>query len=53
MKKMTILLVDQDVQTALEIAQKGYVVVNGRVEMSDDAKLLLKNPDIQKAYLGI
>ncbi|RKX86520.1 MAG: hypothetical protein DRP57_01305 [Spirochaetes bacterium] len=52
-KKMTILLVDQDVQTALEIAQKGYVVVNGRVEMSDDAKLLLKNPDIQKAYLGI
>ena len=52
-QKMTILLVDQDVQTALEIAQKGYVVVNGRVEMADNAKLLLKNPDIQKAYLGI
>ncbi len=52
-KGVTILLVDQDVQTALEIAQKGYVVVNGRVEMKGDARELLKNPEIQKAYLGI
>ncbi len=52
-KNMTILLVDQDVQTALEIARKGYVVVNGRVEMADNAEILLNNPEIQKAYLGI
>lgn len=50
---LTILLVDQDVQTALEIASKGYVLVNGKVEMSGDSQSLLKNPDIQKAYLGI
>ena len=52
-KRVTILLVDQDVQTALEIAQKGYVVVNGKVEMEGNARELLKNPEIQKAYLGI
>ena len=50
---LTILLVDQDVQTALEIASKGYVLVNGKVEMYGDSQTLLKDPDIQKAYLGI
>jgi len=51
-QEITILLVDQDVQTALEIASKGYVLVNGKVEMSGVSQVLLKNPDIQKAYLG-
>jgi branched-chain amino acid transport system ATP-binding protein len=50
---LTILLVDQDVQTALELAGLGYVFVNGRVEMSGPARDLLANPAIQKAYLGI
>ncbi len=50
---LTILLVDQDVQTALEIASRGYVLVNGRVEMTGDSQTLLNDPDIQKAYLGI
>jgi len=50
---ITILLVDQDVQTALEIASRGYVIVHGQVEMSGDSSELLKNPDIQKAYMGI
>jgi branched-chain amino acid transport system ATP-binding protein len=50
---LTILLVDQDVQTALELAGQGYVFVNGRVEMSGPARELLANPAIQKAYLGI
>lgn len=50
---ITVLLVDQDVQTALGIAQKGYVVANGKVEMADDANILLENPEIKKAYLGI
>ncbi len=49
----TILLVDQDVQTALEIATSGYVVVDGRVEHTGASAALLANPDIQKAYLGI
>jgi branched-chain amino acid transport system ATP-binding protein len=50
---LTILLVDQDVQTALELAGRGYVLVHGRVELSGPARELLDNPDIQKAYLGI
>jgi branched-chain amino acid transport system ATP-binding protein len=50
---ITILLVDQDVQTALSIASRGYVFSNGQVEMTDDADTLLKDPQIQKAYLGI
>ena len=52
-RKITILLVDQDVQVALGIAEKGYVFVHGHVELSGDSKSLLANPEIQKAYLGI
>jgi len=50
---LTILLVDQDVQTALELAGRGYVLVHGRMELSGPARELLDNPEIQKAYLGI
>lgn len=50
---LTILLVDQDVQTALEIASAGYVIVQGRVALSGDSHTLLDNQEIQKAYLGI
>jgi branched-chain amino acid transport system ATP-binding protein len=52
-RDITILLVDQDVQNALEVASRGFVIVHGHVEMSGDSATLLKNPDIQKAYLGI
>lgn len=52
-KGITILLVDQDVQVALGVAEVGHVIVHGKVEMSGDAKALLDNPEIQKAYLGL
>jgi len=52
-KKISILLVDQDVQVALGIAEKSYVFVHGHVELSGDSQSLLGNPEIQKAYLGI
>ena len=52
-RDITILLVDQDVQIALELASSGYVLVNGRVEISGQSAELLKNAEIQKAYLGI
>jgi branched-chain amino acid transport system ATP-binding protein len=52
-KGISILLVDQDVQVALGIAEKGYVFVHGHVEISGDSKSLLENPEIQKAYLGL
>lgn len=51
--ELTVILVDQDVQTALQIADRGYVMVNGRVEMQDESSRLLANADIQKAFLGI
>ncbi|MET0102898.1 MAG: ABC transporter ATP-binding protein [Sedimenticola sp.] len=49
----TIFLVEQNANQALQIADRGYVIENGRVTLSDDADRLLTNPDVQKAYLGI
>jgi branched-chain amino acid transport system ATP-binding protein len=50
---MSILLVEQDVEIALELSNRGYVLDNGRVTMSGDAKELLRNPQIREAYLGL
>ncbi len=52
-KGMTILLVDQDVQTALEISKRGYVLDNGRLVMGKESALLKNDPEIKKAYLGL
>jgi branched-chain amino acid transport system ATP-binding protein len=52
-KGMTILLVDQDVQTALDISKNAYVLDNGRVVMGKESSLLRKDPEIKKAYLGL
>ncbi len=52
-KEMTILLVDQDVQTALDISEKAYVLDNGRVAMGKESSLLRNDPEIKKAYLGL
>ncbi len=49
----TILLVEQDVQVALEHADRGYVLETGRVVMSGPAQDLLASPKIQAAYLGL
>lgn len=49
----TIFLVEQNANQALHIADRGYVIENGVITISDSAKNLLKNQDIQKAYLGI
>jgi branched-chain amino acid transport system ATP-binding protein len=48
----TILLVEQNALLALELAQRGYVMETGKVVMADEAKTLLGNPEIRKAYLG-
>jgi len=52
-KEMTILLVDQDVQTALDISEKAYILDNGRVAMGKESSLLRNDPAIKKAYLGL
>jgi branched-chain amino acid transport system ATP-binding protein len=49
----TVLLVEQNVARSLAISQRGYVIENGRVALEDDAAILLTNPDIRKAYLGL
>jgi branched-chain amino acid transport system ATP-binding protein len=49
----TILLVEQNAMMALDVAARGYVLETGRVALSDDAKRLRENEDVQKTYLGI
>ena len=49
----TIFLVEQNANQALHVADRGYVIENGVITISDSAKNLLDNQDIQKAYLGI
>lgn len=49
----SILLVEQDVQIALEHADRGYVLETGRITLSGNAKEVLDSPQVKKAYLGI
>jgi branched-chain amino acid transport system ATP-binding protein len=49
----TILLVEQNVHRALEIADRAYVLASGRVESQGPAASLRASADIEKAYLGI
>ena len=49
---ISILLVEQDVMTAFDLAMTGYVMESGRVRMSGDAKALLEDPSTQAAYMG-
>lgn len=49
----TIFLVEQNANLALQVADRGYVLENGRIVMQDRAAALLGNPAIQQAYLGI
>ena len=48
-----VLLVEQDVVLALEIADRGYVLENGRIAMSGSAESLRRDPAVRKAYLGV
>ncbi len=49
----TILLVEQNAFTALEMAQEGYVLENGRVVLKGKSDVILRDEYIKKAYLGI
>lgn len=50
---ITVLLVEQNAKMALSIADKAYVLETGRIKMSGDAKELMSNDDVRKAYLGV
>ena len=49
----TVLLVEQMVQETLEIANRGYVIQNGRIVQSGAARDLLDSETVRKAYLGM
>ena len=48
----TVLLVEQNAKKALSIADRAYVLETGKVVLEGDAKDLLENDSIKKAYLG-
>jgi len=50
-KNVTIFLVEQNAKKALELADRAYVLVNGKVTIKGPGRELLKNKDIQAAYL--
>ena len=50
-KNVTIFLVEQNAKKALELADRAYVLVNGTVTIKGSGQELLKNKDIQAAYL--
>lgn len=50
---VTILLVEQNVNTTLKITDRAYVLEQGRIVMEGDSKELLQNEHVKSAYLGI
>jgi len=50
---ITVLLVEQNLQKALEIAQRGYVIETGTVKLQGSSSELLGDPAIRQAYLGL
>ena len=50
---VTIILVEQNANMALKVAQRGYVMATGEIILSSDTKVLLRNEDVKRAYLGI
>lgn len=49
---ITVLLVEQNAKMALSIADRAYVLETGNITISGDAKELLNDPRVKKAYLG-
>jgi branched-chain amino acid transport system ATP-binding protein len=49
---VTILLVEQNAAQALGLANRGYVIETGRIVLEDEARALLANERVRKAYLG-
>jgi branched-chain amino acid transport system ATP-binding protein len=50
---MTVLLVEQNTSYALELADRGYVLENGRIVLEGTSKMLRESEHVKKAYLGL
>ena len=49
---VAVLVVEQNANVSLSIADRGYVLQTGRIVLADTARRLLANEDLKKAYLG-
>lgn len=52
-RNVTVLLVEQHVEDALEIAGRGYVIERGRIAKTGSGAELMRDPDVQRAYMGL
>ncbi|WP_372921158.1 ABC transporter ATP-binding protein [Roseovarius sp.] len=50
---VTVLLVEQNAQLALELTTRGYIIENGRIVLDGPSEKLRANPDVQEFYLGM
>ncbi|MGY9012053.1 MAG: ABC transporter ATP-binding protein [Rhodobacterales bacterium] len=50
---LSFFLVEQNVMQSLEIADRAYVIENGKIVLSGEATSLLDDPDLKKSYLGV
>ncbi|CAG0963357.1 High-affinity branched-chain amino acid transport ATP-binding protein LivF [Burkholderiales bacterium] len=50
---VTILLIEQNAKLALEVSSRGYVMESGEITLAGDAKMLLHDPKVRAAYLGV
>ena len=50
---MTLLIAEQQVPLALSVADRGYVLENGRIRLSGTSEELDRNPEVRRAYLGV
>ena len=48
----TVVLVEQNVHLALDIAQRGYIIENGKIVLEGEAHSLKENEEVKRAYLG-
>jgi branched-chain amino acid transport system ATP-binding protein len=50
---MTLLIAEQQVPLALSVADRAYVLENGRVRLQGTSQELERNPEVRRAYLGV
>lgn len=52
-QETAILLVEQNARVALNFAQKGYIMENGKIVLDGPSPILMENPDVKEFYLGV
>jgi len=50
--RISVLMVEQNARAALQIAERGYILETGRIIMEGLSTSLIRNPEVQKAFLG-